>query len=373
MKKIPCVFMRGGTSKAVFFHEKDLPKDKSLWSDLFLKVMGSPDAKEIDGMGGAHPTTSKLAVIAKSRNPEYDIDYSFFQIAVNVPQVSDKLNCGNISSAVGVFAIEEGLVEAVEPITKIRIYNTNTKKFIEEHVRVKDGRAMTTGDTKIIGVPGSSAPIDMLFERPDGCTTGKLFPTGNKKDILYPKGYDPIEVTIIDCSHPATLIPAEALGLKGTEIDCFRTNQELLNHIEAIRCEAAVKYGFVERAEDATEKSLAEPNVAIVSEPQDYTTPDGIHIHADDMHICSRVVSVGAFHETHPITTGIAVSAAAKIPGTVVYDKVRHDDNDTVQIGHPYGILPMQIVVDGEDVLKGGTVRTARRIMDGFVYINDEV
>ncbi len=369
--RIRCVFMRGGTSKAVFFHEKDLPKDKSLWNDIFLKVMGAPDAKEIDGMGGGHPTTSKIAVISKSEDPEYDINYSFFQVAVDMPQVSDKLNCGNISSAVGVYAIDEGLVEAEEPVTKIRIYNTNTKKYIEERVRVKDGKAMTTGDAKIIGVPGSGSPIDMLFERPDGCTTGKLFPTGNKKDILYPKGYDPVELTIIDCSHPAILIPAEALGLQGTEIDIFKRDQELLRHIEAIRCEAAVKYGFVEKPEDATEKSLAEPNVAIVSVPQDYVSPNGEMIQAGEMNICSRVISVGAFHETHPITTGIAVAAAVKIPGTVAYDKARKDDRNTVMIGHPYGVLPMEIVVEGEAVLKGGTFRTARRIMDGYVYIND--
>lgn len=371
MMKIPCVFMRGGTSKAVFFHEKDLPEDKSLWSDIFLKVMGSPDPKEIDGMGGAHPTTSKIAVISKSEDPEYDVNYSFFQVAVATPQVSDKLNCGNISSAVGAYSIDEGLVEAKEPVTKIRIYNTNTKKFIEEHIRVKNGKAMTTGDAEIIGVPGSGSPIDMLFEQPGGCTTGKLFPTGNKKDILYPKGYAPVEVTVIDCSHPATLIPAEALGLTGTEIDRFKRDQELLKHIEAIRCEAAVKYGFVEKPEDATEKSLAEPNVAVVSMPQDYAGSNGMLVRGDEMNICSRVVSVGAFHETHPITTGIAVAAAAKIPGTVVYDKAVREDSDTVKIGHPYGVLPIKIVVDGDTVLKGGTVRTARRIMDGYIYIND--
>lgn len=369
--KIPCTLMRGGTSKAVFFHEKDLPKDRSLWNNLFLKVMGSPDPKQIDGLGGAHPTTSKLAVIAKSKNPDWDIDFTFFQVAVDVPQVSDNLSCGNISSAVGAFAIDEGLVEAKEPVTVVRVYNTNTKKFMEEHVRVKDGKAMTTGDAQITGVPGTGSPVDMLFERPDGCTTGKLFPTGNKKDILYPKGYDPVEVTIIDCSHPATLIPAEALGLKGTEIEPFRSDKALLDHIEAIRCEAAVKYGFVERAEEATEKSLAAPNVAILSAPQDYIRGDGIEMHAEDMSICSRVVSVGAFHETHPITTGIAVATAIKIPGTVAYEKARKEEGEDVMIGHPYGTLPMKIFMDGENVLKSGTVRTARRLMDGYVYINE--
>ena len=369
--KIPCVLMRGGTSKAVVFHKKDLPEDQSLWDNIFLKIMGSPDAKEIDGLGGAHPTTSKIAVISKSESPDYDIDYTFYQVAVDVPQVSDNLNCGNISSAVGVFAIDEGLVEAKEPITILRIYNTNTKKFIEEHVRVENGKAKVKGDTSITGVPGTASPIDVLFEQPGGCTTGKLFPTGNKRDILSPKGYSPIEVTAIDCSHPAVLIPAQSLGLTGTEIENFRSDQELLDYIEAIRSEAAVKYGFVEHAEEATEKSLAAPNVAIISKPQSYVGTNGNYISEDQMDICSRVVSVGAFHETHPITTGIAVAAASKIPGTVAYELARKTDREAIRIGHPYGILEMAIVVDGEEVVKGGTVRTARRLMEGIAYITD--
>ena len=371
--KLKCVYMRGGTSKAVFFHEKDLPRDRALWPEIFLKVMGTPDPKQIDGMGGAAQITSKIAVIAPARDPSYDIDYTFFQIGVDAPVVDDRVNCGNISCGVGPFAVDEGLVPAVEPVTVVRVLNTNTGKFIEEHVPVKDGRAMTTGDARITGVPGTGAAMDVYFEHPGGATTGRLFPTGNVRDTLYPAGYAPIEATLIDCSNPVTILRAADLGLDGGEITPFQQDQALLRHIEAIRCQAAVRYGFVDRAEDATEKSLARPKIAVISPAHDFIGSHGALIPGAEMDICSRVVSVGAFHKTHPITSGIALAAAAGIPGTLAADIVRPGwDGRTLRIGQPYGVLPIKIVMDGDTVRKAGTVRTARRIMDGYVYINDE-
>ena len=166
MQKYPCVYMRGGTSKAVFFHEKDLPEDKGLWDEIFLKVMGTPDVKQIDGMGGTVSSTSKIAIISPSERPDADVDYTFRQVDIVIPRVDGSANCGNISSAVGPFAIDEGLVEAVEPVTVVRVLNTNTNKIIEEHVRVKDGKAMVHGDESIKGVPGTGSRIDMYFENP---------------------------------------------------------------------------------------------------------------------------------------------------------------------------------------------------------------
>lgn len=386
MSKYPCVYMRGGTSKAVFFHEKDLPGDRSLWPDIFLKVMGTPDAKQIDGMGGTHPTTSKIAVIAPSEREGIDVDYTFFQIGVDKAVVEDHANCGNISSAVGPFAVDEGLADVTAPVTVVRIYNTNTGKVIEEHVRVKDGKAAVKGEQAITGVPGTGAPIDMYFERPGGAATGKLFPSGNKRDILSAPGYDPVEVTLIDCSNPVVCIRAEDLGLAGTELAELGRREALMRHVEAIRSVAAVKFGFVEKWEEATERSLSVPKVAIVSRPQDYVSQDGRQIRAAEMDICSRVISVGAFHKTHPITVGIAVASAARIAGTVVHelvaagriDETAADRNaaaasaiEEFLIGQPYGITPIRLQLEGENVLKGGTVRTARRIMDGWVYISD--
>ena len=370
--KLKCVYMRGGTSKAVFFHKNDLPEDKTLWPELFLKVMGTPDPKQIDGMGGAYQITSKIAVISPADDPSYDVNYTFFQIGVDAPVVDDRVNCGNISCGVGPFAVDEGLVKPVEPVTVVRVLNTNTGKFIEEHVPVKDGKALTSGNARITGVPGTGAAMDVYFEHPGGATTGRLFPTGNLRDWLYPVGFDPIEATLIDCSNPVVILRARDLGLDGGEIEPFKQDLELLRHIEAIRSQAAVLYGFVEKAEDAVEKSLARPKVAVISPAHDFIGSDGKTVRGEETDICSRVVSVGAFHKTHPITSGIALAAAANIPGTLAAETVHAGwSGKILRIGHPYGVLPVKIVMDGADVLKAGTIRTARRIMDGFVYVND--
>lgn len=334
--------------------------------------MGTPDPKQIDGMGGAAQITSKIAVVSPSGSSKYDVNYTFFQIGVDSPIVDDHVNCGNISCAVGPFAVDEGLVEAHEPITIVRILNTNTGKYIEEHVPTRNGKALTTGTAQITGVPGTGAGMDIFFENPEGATTGKLFPTGNVKDVLHPVGYPEIEATLIDCSNPVVILRAKDLGLDGGEIEAFRNDHELLRHIEAIRCQAAVRYGFVERAEDATVLSLARPKVAVISAAHVYLDSENNTISGESMDICSRVISVGALHKTHPITSGIAIAAAANTPGTLAAEIVSHSfQGSELRIGHPYGVLPIKIVMDQGTVVKAGAVRTARRIMEGFVYINE--
>ena len=245
-RKFPCVYMRGGTSKAVFFHKEDLPADESEWKDIFLKVMGTPDVKQIDGMGGTVSSTSKVAVISKSDRPGIDVDYHFFQVDIVIPRVDDSANCGNISSAVGPYAIDEGLVEPVEGITKVRVYNVNTNKVIEEHVRVQDGMACVNGDASIQGVPGTGSRIDMYFEDPAGAKTGKLFPTGLKKETIDVPGYGKAEVTMIDCSNPVVFIKASDLGITGTELTELNQNKDVMEHIERIRGITAQKFGFVD-------------------------------------------------------------------------------------------------------------------------------
>ena len=372
MKKFPCVYMRGGTSKAVFFHEKDLPEDRSLWDDIFLKVMGTPDPKQIDGMGGTVSSTSKVAIIAPSERADADVDYSFRQVDIKIANVDPKANCGNISSAVGPFAIDEGLVPAVEPITVVRVFNTNTQKIIEEHVRVEDGHAMVHGDEVIPGVPGTGSRIDMFFTDPGGATTGKLFPTGNKKDVFDVPRYGPIEVTLLDCSNALVFVRAKDLGIKGTELTELNANLDVMEHIERIRCLAAKACGFVENWEDARTKSTSLPKVAIISEPQDYIDMDGKKIQAESMDICVRAISVGALHKAYPITVTIATGAAALLPGTIVSDMVKIEEGRTVvRLGHSSGVTDVDVRVEGEKVIKGGVTRSARRIMDGYVYIRE--
>lgn len=372
MKKYPCVYMRGGTSKAVFFHEKDLPEDKSGWDEIFLKVMGTPDVKQIDGMGGTVSSTSKIAVISPSDRQDMDVNYTFRQVDIVIPRVDGSANCGNISSAVGPFAIDEGLVPAVEPITVVRILNTNTNKIIEEHVRVENGRAMVHGDEVIKGVPGTGSRIDMYFEDPAGSRTGKLFPTGQKKEIFDVPGYGPAEVTVLDCSNPMVFIKASDLGIKGTELVELNQNKDVMEHIERIRGMAAVKCGFVENWEEARRKSTSAPKVSIVSAPQDYVDMDGNQVKAEDMDICVRAVSVGALHKAYPMTVAVGTGSAARIAGTIVSEIAVNDKGaDVVRLGHSSGITDVDVKMDGENVLKGGVTRTARRIMDGYVYIRE--
>lgn len=372
MKKYPCVYMRGGTSKAVFFHEKDLPEDKSLWDDIFLKVMGTPDVKQIDGMGGTVSSTSKIAIIAPSNKPGVDVEYTFRQVDIVIPRVDGSANCGNISSAVGPFAIDEGLVPAVEPITVVRVLNTNTNKIIEEHVRVEDGHAMVHGNEVIQGVPGTGSRIDMYFEDPAGSQTGKLFPTGQKKEVFDVPEYGPAEVTVLDCSNPMVFIKASDLGIKGSELTELNQNKDVMEHIERIRGMAAVKCGFVEKWEDARTKSTSAPKVSIVSAPQDYINMDGNEVKADTMDLCCRAISVGALHKAYPMTVAVGTGAAARIPGTIVNEIVKPaPDQDIIRLGHASGVTEVDVKMGGEKVIKGGVTRTARRIMDGWVYVRD--
>jgi hypothetical protein len=374
MQKYPCVYMRGGTSKAVIFHEKDLPEDKSLWDDIFLKVMGTPDVKQIDGMGGTVSSTSKIAIVSPSDREDADVNYTFKQVDIVIPRVDGSANCGNISSAIGPFAIDEGLVEAVEPITVVRVLNTNTNKIIEEHVRVKDKRAMVHGDEVIKGVPGTGSRIDMYFEQPGGAVTGKLFPTGNKKDIFEVTDFGSIEVTVIDCSNPIVFIRAKDLGIKGIELVELNNNKEVMEYIERIRCIAAEKCGFVNNWEQARTMSTSVPKVSIISIPQDYEDMDGNNIKASEMDLCCRAVSVGKLHKAYPMTVAVGTGAAARIPGTVVNEIACLSKNygkDIIVLGHSSGTTEVDMKMDGEEVLKGGVTRTARRIMDGFVYVRD--
>ena len=372
MKKYPCVYMRGGTSKAVIFHKKDLPADESKWDEIFLKVMGTPDVKQIDGMGGTVSSTSKIAIINPSDRPDADVDYTFRQVDIVIPNVDKKANCGNISSAVGPFAIDEGLVAAVEPITVVRVYNTNTKKLIEEHVRVKDGKAMVDGDAVIRGVPGTGSPIDMFFLNPAGAGTGKLLPTGKAKETLDVPGYGPIEVSIVDCSNTIVFIRAKDLGIKGTELVELNNNKDVMDHIERIRCLAAQKCGFVEHWEDARTKSTSLPKVSIISEPQDFIDMEGELAPADTMDICVRAISVGSVHKAYPITVTVGTGAATRMEGTIVNELVKlNPDNPIVRLGHASGVTPVNVVMENGVPVKGGVLRTARRIMDGYVYIRE--
>ncbi|HWQ57867.1 MAG TPA: PrpF domain-containing protein [Clostridia bacterium] len=369
MKKYPCVYMRGGTSKAVFFHKKDLPADRAQWPELFMKVMGTPDVKQIDGMGGTVSSTSKVAVISPSAKPDADVDYDFFQVGIGAPQVDDASNCGNISSAVGPFAIDEGLVPAREPETVVRVFNTNTKKLIEERVLVKGGRAMTEGDAAISGVPGTGSPIRMLFHNPGGSKTGRLFPTGRRSETVDIPGRGRAEVTVIDCANPVVFVEAQTLGLSGNELTELNANRAVMEHIEAIRGAVAVKLGFVASPEEAAASSAAIPKIVFISASQSYTDVGANLVSAEETDFCCRAISLGSVHKAYPMTVAVATAAAARLKGTVV-NRVAglSETSGPVRIGHASGTLEAELELDGERVVSCALIRTARRIMDGFVY-----
>ena len=231
---------------------------------------------------------------------------------------------------------------------------------------------MVHGDEVIQGVPGTGSRIDMYFEDPAGSKTGKLFPTGQKKEVFDVPEYGPAEVTVLDCSNPMVFIKASDLGIKGSELTELNQNKDVMEHIERIRGMAAVKCGFVENWEDARTKSTSAPKVSIVSAPQDYINMDGNEVKADTMDLCCRAISVGALHKAYPMTVAVGTGAAARISGTIVNEIVNPaPDQDIIRLGHASGVTEVDVKMDGEKVSKGGVTRTARRIMDGWVYVRD--
>ncbi len=380
--RIRCVIMRGGTSKAVFFHENDLPADRENRDRIILRAFGSPDLRQIDGLGGANSSTSKVAIIGPSSRPDADVDYTFGQVSVDMPVVGMAMNCGNISSAVGPFAIDEGLVRAVEPVTTVRIFNTNTQKRIIAQVPVQNGRALSRGDYAINGVPGNGARIDLEFEDPGGAVSGKLLPTGNPTDVLTVDG-KAYTVSIVDAANPVVFVRAEDFGLRGTELPAeFESRPDakaISATFEKIRGQAAVLVGLVPEASLAKTKSPELPKIGFYTAPTAYTDATGQKVGAEDIDIVGRLFSMGKMINAYMGTGAICTIVAANIPGTVVNRIVGEKLGDRiplVRIGHPFGVMPVRGILeetpDGTSSVKRGVIsRTARRIMEGWVYIDD--
>lgn len=373
-KRIPLVIMRGGTSKGIYIKENDLPSDPKERDELILRIFGSPDVRQIDGLAGADPLTSKLAIIGPSSTPDADVDYTFAQVSIKERVVDYNGNCGNISSGVGPFAIDESLVKAVEPMTRVRIHNTNTDKMLYAEVQVKDGKARVKGDCAIAGVPGTSAPILMDFASTAGAATGSVLPTGNAVDVLdTSKG--PIEVSIVDVANPCVFVRAKDVNMQGTETPAeIDGNADLLAYLEEIRSKCCAKIGMAKSPEDATKNSPAFPMVAFVTESADYVDfTSGNTIHKEDVDFVSRLMFMQVLHKTYAGTATACTGAAAKIKGTIVNQVIPHiDEIETIRIGHPAGVIPVVAAVEGTEVKKSALVRTARRLMEGYALVPDE-
>ena len=369
--RIPCVIMRGGTSKGIFLKENDLPKDQKERDAVILAIFGSPDVRQIDGLAGADPLTSKLAIIGPPTHPDADVDYTFGQVSIKDTVIDYSGNCGNISSGVGPFAIEESFVAAGNGVTTVRIHNTNTGKILRADVEVEDGRPKVSGTCKINGVPGTGSPIWMDFAGTAGSSTGSLLPTGNVKDTIS-TSFGDVTVSIVDVANPCIFIRAEALGKKGTETPAeIDGDPKLLAELEEIRAKAAVMIGMAESEEDATKSSPAFPMIAMVAEAQDYTDfTTGNTIKAENVDFVSRLMFMQVLHKTYPGTGTACTGAACRIPGTIPNEVVRERATDEpIRIGHPAGALPVLADVQDGSVKRSSFQRTARRIMEGYVYV----
>jgi len=366
---VRCIVMRGGTSKGVFFHEDDLPADAAERERVLLAVMGSPDPRQIDGLGGADNLTSKIVIIAKSKRPDADVDYTFGQVGIDLPYVSYSANCGNLSAAVGVFAIEEGLIDAIAPVTRIRIFNTNTQQLLVSYVPI-DGQGMPAveGGYAIAGVPGTSGEIRLDFSATKGASTGKLLPSGNVTDELYvPELGRSIMVSFVDVAKATMYFHARDAGIRGTESPEEFT-PEILNRFWAIRNAGAAYVGL------SPESRL--PHPVSVLEPTDYTnfmTKETVS--KKEVSFVARRVGgpPPRLHKAFAATGAVCTAVAAVLPGTIVHQVAQQFSDGVVRIGHPTGVFPVRIAMgaDGE-IREASYSRTARRIMEGTAWVRSK-
>ncbi len=353
LRGIPCIFMRGGTSRGPYFKLTDLPADVATRDRVLLAAMGSPDVRQIDGLGGADTLTSKVAIVSKSSRPGVDLDYLFAQVDIKKPLVDTNPSCGNMLAGVAPFGLETGLIAATGDETRVMIFNVNTESRIEAVVQTPGGKVKYTGDARIDGVPGTAAPIVLNFMDVVGSVAGKLLPTGNVRDVI-----DGVEVTCIDVAMPMIMMRATDFDITGTEDRAhFDANKALFARVEKIRLEAGRRMGFG----DVSDKVI--PKVGLLSPPR---TPDGT--------ITSRYLTPHALHNAHAVTGAVCVASACAVPGSIAHEMARAETTNprTIWIEHPSGLVDVVLETKGEgagmDVV-AGTLRTARPIMKGEVLV----
>lgn len=378
-----CVIMRGGTSKAVFLKENDLPRDPVARKNLILGVFGSPDKRQIDGLGGADPLTSKLAIIGPPcRDPRAagtHLTYTFGQVEIDAPEIDYLSLCGNISSAVGAYAIYEGLVEATEPITTVRAYNTNLNRVLTIEVPVQGSRPLERGDFAVPGVPGTGARILVDFADTAGAACGALLPTGNSADRLDIPGFGTIEASLLDIGNAHVFIRARDVGLLGTETAAeIDARTELCDLLERIRGAAAHRMKMLSDPSRSKAESPATPILGMVSPPADYRNDLArTNVKADQTDLVSRLMFMQQMHKTYAGTSTVCTGVASRIGGTIVHEMARPEmrDRDVVRIGHPAGVVETETRVElsGNNYLvrRATLGRTARRIMEGYAYPRD--
>lgn len=354
--------MRGGTSKGVFVRATDLPEAGPGRDALLLDLMGTPDPMQIDGLGGTHSSTSKVMAVGPASDPDVDVDYLFAQVGIDTAVVDYAGNCGNLTAAVGHYAVDEGFVDAVEPVTPVRLRNLNTGVRVLAHVPVAEGRALSAGSQWIAGVPTPGAPIWNEYLDPAGSVFGALFPTGVPRESL-PVGSGRVDVSIVDVTHPVAFAWAADVGLVGDERPAeLNARPELLARLEALRAACAVRLGRVGRAEDAATESATVPRLVLVARD-----------HGDGADLRVLGLSVGRVHHALPITSTLCTAAAAGLPGTLPHEAAGLEGAcERIRIGHPRGVVEGSVsLAPGvpPSVRSVGLVRTARRLLDGTAYL----
>ncbi len=382
---VTTTYMRGGTSKGVFFTPADLPaavRDDPERRDAFLlRVIGSPDpyGKHIDGMGAATSSTSKVVIVGTSSREDCDVDYLFGAVSLENPVIDWSGNCGNLTSAVGPFAIQQGLVQApANGVATVRIWQANVGKKIIAHVPMIGGEVQELGDFELDGVTFPAAEIKLEFMDPgadENSEGGAMFPTGQRVDTIEVPGVGSVEATLINAGNPTIFVDASTLGFKGTELQPDINNDaEVLARCEAIRAHATVAMGMAQSAEEATLKRPHTPKLAFVAPPATYTASSGKPVGSDTIDICARIFSMGKLHHAMTGTGAVAIAVARAIPDTVVSRLLPQDaSRDSVRFGHPSGTLSVGAeahLLDGEwRVTKAVMSRSARRLMTGVVHV----
>lgn len=369
---IRCTFMRGGSSRGGVFLDDDLPQDKAERDAVLLAAYGSPDDRQIDGIGGADPLTSKAAVVKLSARPNADVEYTFYQVGIDNPSVSIGGNCGNMLAAVGPFAIRRGLIQAAEPETVVRIYTTNTRQVVTARIPVRDGEPLSDGDCAIAGVPDTGAPIRLDFGNCAGAVSGKLLPTGRARDAVSMDGRI-IELSLIDAATPFVFVNAIDIGATGTELpDVLRANDMLMSRLEQVRGWAAVQLGLVAEANEARAKSPNIPRVIMVSPPQSYSAVGGFDVVTSDVDVCVRQLAMQRPHKALAVTGAVCTAVACSVSNSIVAAAIGKPLSN-VRLGHPSGVLRVASRItqgaDGPMIESAQIERTARVIMDGAVYV----
>jgi 2-methylaconitate cis-trans-isomerase PrpF len=373
-KRLRAVFMRGGTSKALMFRADDLPADRAGWDPIFLAAMGAPDpnGRQLDGMGGGLSSLSKVCVIGRPSRPDADVDYTFAQVSVDRALVDYAGNCGNMSAAVGPFAIDEGLVplpDGEEAV--VRIHNTNTRKIIVARFPMDGTAAAVDGDLALDGVAGTGAPIRLDFTDPGGARTGRLLPTGRPADTLAVAGLGPVEASLVDAANPCVFVAGADLGCAATERpDALERDPALLGKLEAIRRAASVAMGLAPDLE-AAGGIPSVPKVAMLGAPVPSRTLSGRELGAAEVDILVRMISVGQPHRAVPITGALCLAAACRVEGSIAHRLARATGTGGIRIGHPSGVVLVDAAARrgaaGIEVPHASVYRTARRLFEGAV------